>query len=137
MPAFDIPWHPSDRTLRQFSGLWLLATGVLPWHFGAASSTVALVTITLIGASIGIAGWLRPWTIRPLFVGLMVLTAPIGWAMSQVFLAIIFFGVFTPVALVFRLLGRDALNRQFDASAETYWEPKLITANPARYFRPF
>ncbi len=96
-----------------------------------------LHTITAIGGCIGIAGLLQPWTIRPLFVGLMVLTAPIGWAVSQVFLAVVFFGVFTPIAMVFRLLGRDALKRDFEADAETYWELKVMPADPVRYFRTF
>ncbi len=137
MTAFDIPWRPSDRTLRQFSGLWLVATSLLALSFGVASSTIASVAITAVGAAIGIGGLLRPRTIRPLFVALMVLTAPIGWAVSQVFLAVVFFGAFTPVAMVFRLLGRDALKREFDADAETYWEPKDMPADPARYLRTF
>ena len=91
-----------------FQRLWLVATGLLAWSFDVVSGTSASYTIiTAIGGCIGVAGLLLPWTIRPLFVGLMVLTAPIGWAVSQVFLAVVFFGVFTPIAMVFRLLGRD------------------------------
>ena len=39
----------------------------------------------------------------------MVLAFPIGWTVSQVMLALMFFGLFTPIGLVFRLIGRDPL----------------------------
>ena len=41
----------------------------------------------------------------------MVLAFPIGWTVSQVMLAMMFFGLFTPIGLVFRLIGRDPLHR--------------------------
>lgn len=137
MAAFDIPWHPSARTLRQFSGLWLTATGLLAWRFGVTPSTLIQFAIAAVAVGIGVSGLLWPWTVRPLFVALMVLTAPIGWAVSHVLLGIVFFGLFTPIGLVFRILGRDALQRSFEADAETYWQPKLMPTDSARYLRTF
>ena len=41
----------------------------------------------------------------------MVLAFPIGWTVSQVILLLMFYGLFTPIGLVFRLIGRDPLHR--------------------------
>jgi hypothetical protein len=137
MTAFEIPWHPSVRTLRQFGGLWLVATGLLAWRFGVTFNTIVPLAIAAVAAAIGVSGLLWPCTIRPLFVALMVLTAPIGWAVSNVLLTIVFLGLFTPMGLVFRILGRDAMKRGFDTESETYWQPKVMPADPARYLRAF
>ena len=137
MVGFEIPWRPSTRILRQFSGLWLAATGLMAWRFGVTFSANIPLAIAAIAACIGVSGLLWPWTVRPLFVTLMVVTAPIGWAVSHVLLGIIFFGLFTPIGLVFRILRRDVLQRSFEADAETYWQPKLMPTDSARYLRTF
>jgi hypothetical protein len=40
---------------------------------------------------------------------------------SYVFLTVIFFAAVTPIGLLLRLLGKDPLQRRFDARASTYW----------------
>jgi hypothetical protein len=40
---------------------------------------------------------------------------------SPVVLGVIYFGVFTPVACVMRLAGRDAMCRAYDPAAKSYW----------------
>ena len=66
----------------------------------------------------------------------MLATFPIGWTVSRVILAILFYGVFTPVGVLFRLLGRDALGLQPKPAADTYWTPRR-TAEVRDYFRQF
>ena len=60
---------------------------------------------------VGLLGLVAPRLIRPIYVGWMIAAFPIGWVMSHVVQALILYGLFTPVALVFRLIGRDALYR--------------------------
>jgi hypothetical protein len=67
----------------------------------------------------------------------MILAFPIGWTVSNLVLVLVFFGLFTPVALVFRLLGRDALQRRFQPEQDTYWTARPETTEPVRYFRQF
>ena len=43
------------------------------------------------------------------------------WAVNAPITALIFYGVVTPVAVVARMLGRNALQLRFDAAAESYW----------------
>jgi hypothetical protein len=46
-----------------------------------------------------------------------------------------YFVIFLPVAIVFRLIGRDALQRVLNRSAATYWQPKRQAADARSYFR--
>jgi hypothetical protein len=52
-------------------------------------------------------------------------------------MAILFYLVITPVGLVFRLVGRDAMNRRFDPSLPSYWVEHRMPASLERYFRQF
>ena len=45
----------------------------------------------------------------------------IGGAISKVIMIILFYGIFTPIAFVLKLLGKDLLNKKIDKNASTYW----------------
>ena len=85
----------------------------------------------------GILAGVRPAANRPLYVLLVVLTFPIGWVVSHVVFAAVFLGIITPVGLVFRVIGRDVLERRFDAEARSYWRPRPRRTDVRRYFRQF
>jgi hypothetical protein len=72
---------------------------------------------------------------RPVFVAWMVVAFPIGWVVSRLVLLLLFFGVVTPVALFFRVTGRDALKVKRRPGAGTYWTQKPHSADVASYFR--
>ena len=57
--------------------------------------------------------------IRPAYVALMCVGAVIGFVISAVLLGMIYFGMFTPVGLLFRLSGRDPMERKIDKSAKS------------------
>ena len=65
----------------------------------------------------------------------MAITYPIGWVVSHVVLAVLFLGVFTPVAVLFRLIGRDALARRRPPDRATYWLPMPAPDDVRSYFR--
>ena len=90
--------------MRQFAVLCLLFFGGLGawrlWQRGADQQAIALVSG---GTVIGLAGLVRPASIRLVFTGWMMAAFPIGWVVSRVVLGLLFYGVFTPVAAAFRL----------------------------------
>lgn len=134
----DIPFDPPRATLRQFAGLWLVFFGGLALWQGLVRAQTGLATIcAALALTIGPIGLIRPGWIRPIYVGWMVLAFPIGWTVSQVMLALMFYGLFTPIGLVFRLVGRDALHRARRPGVESYWTPKPAPAGPRSYFRQF
>jgi Saxitoxin biosynthesis operon protein SxtJ len=115
----------TNTTLRQFAVVWIVLLGGLSFLEAYARDrwTVAYILGGL-AITVGTLGLAAPRIIRPLFVGLMKLSFPIGWVVSKVILLMIFYVVFTPVALLFKLIGRDALARRPQASQETYWRPR-------------
>jgi len=134
--SHDVPAPITQRMLRQFGGLWLLFFGALAsWQwFVRGDQTPALVLVG-VGAVIGLLGLVRPEAIRPLFAGLMFLTFPIGWVVSHLLLAVVFYGVFTPVVIIFKLIGRDVLSVRPQGDRETFWARKPAAADLHSYLR--
>jgi hypothetical protein len=134
----DIQFRPPGKMLRQFAGLWLVCFGGLAaWEgFARGHSTLAagLAGLALV---VGTLGLIWPQFVRPIYVAWMVLAFPIGWTVSQLILALMFYGLFTPIGLVFRLIGRDPLHRARRRGLETYWTPKPTPADLRRYFQQF
>jgi Saxitoxin biosynthesis operon protein SxtJ len=124
----------TDRMLRQFAGLCIFFFGGLSVLEGYSRhrSGRALV-FALLAATMGGVGLIRPRAIRPVFTTALMLTAPIGWVVSRLLLAAIFFIVITPLALLFRLLGRDALSRRRNMNARTYWRKREPPSDPLSY----
>jgi hypothetical protein len=131
----DVTVPPKPRTLRQFAVLWLCCFAFLSilrvWSGRADGIAALLAGLALVGGTLGVA---RPSAIRWLFTAWMIAAFPIGWTVSRIALAIVFYAVFTPVGRLFRLIGRDALRlRRVDA--RTYWTTKAGAADVREYFR--
>jgi hypothetical protein len=134
----DITFAPSTRTLRQFALLWLIFFGLLACVQGLVrDNPVSAAIFGALATAGGLVGLVKPPVIRPVYLGSVLLTFPIGWVVSKFLLACLFYCVFTPFSLVFRLLGRDILCRQRRPLATSYWSLKRASTNPQSYFRPF
>lgn len=134
----DIPRNPSPTILRQFAGAWLVFFLAIGAHqafnkgrteLGAGFAIAALV--------IGGLGLIFPSVVRWIFVGWMMLAFPIGWLISQLTLIILFYGMLTPVALFFKVTGRDPLCRKMEPGANTYWTTKEQPREMSRYLRQY
>jgi hypothetical protein len=134
----DIQFDPPRKTLRQFAGLWLVSFGGMALWQGLVRERTGLASIlAVLALTIGPFGLARPDWMRRIYVGWMILAFPIGWTVSQVLLAVIFFGLFTPIGFLFRLLGRDLLHRTCRPELESYWAPKPTPTDLRRYFKQF
>lgn len=131
-----VNWNPDKRQLRWFSVACLVAFSVIGslvfWRNGTTPAAVVLWTL---GGASFIIGVPLPGAMRPLYVALTAVTLPIGWAVSQIVLRLIFYGIFTPLGLLFRLLGRDPLQLRRSASPRTYWQRRAEHRGAASYFR--
>jgi len=66
---------------------------------------------------------LVPMALTVIYKPWMVIGHFIGAINTKIILTIIFFLVFTPVALLFKVLGKDPMNRQLrDKSLHSYWK---------------
>jgi hypothetical protein len=138
MALVSINWAPDRKTLAEFSefGLFFLGMVAAPMAYfkGHAAVAAAFWVAAVAGRLLGVA---KPEWLRPVFVGLMVATWPIGWVVSHVALGLLFYGVIAPIGLVMRLLGRDPMTRRLDRAAATYWEPYNPDRGMGRYLRQF
>jgi hypothetical protein len=134
----DIQFEPTQKTLRQFAALWLAFFGALAlWHGLARGRIIIGIGLGLLALVVGLLGLARPSWMRFVYVGWMVAAFPVGWTISQVMLAVMYFGLFAPIGLMFRLLGRDSLHLARRLEVKTYWIPKPAPIDLARYFRQF
>ena len=147
MKLLKINWKPDRRTLSQFGFISLALFGLLGvsvlWkhallgiQLGPATRPVAF-SLWGLGLISGVSSLVAPEVNRFLYVGLVVVTYPIGFLLSYLLMGLIFYVILTPVGLVFRLIGRDALHRRFDRKAGSYWVPHREPAKIDQYFRQF
>src|SRR6266850_7259625 len=121
----DITFEPTPKALRQFAVGWLvffLAPGAYQfWHYGHHQAGLILGVMAIV---VGVPGLIKPAVLRWLFVASMVLAFPMGWLISQLMLSLMFYGIVTPIALFFRIRGRDLLCRRPAPNKPTFWTPK-------------
>ncbi len=127
-------WRPSENQLRQFAGICLLgfpALGLVMWR--SSGSAWPFIVLATIGILVCLIGLVRPRAVYPVYVALLAVSLPIGWVVSGILLRVVFFGVITPIGLLFHLFGRDPLALRRPAGA-SYWRDHDSPAD-ADYFR--
>lgn len=134
----EVNKNPSRRDLMWFGILFpvfiaILGT-IIHWRFGAPS--VARL-VWIVGAAVTILYGAIPAIRAPFYVGWMYAVFPIGWTISHLVLAMIYYLVVTPLGIFLRLRGIDPLERELDRSADTYWKPHKPAQRPNRYLRQF
>jgi hypothetical protein len=139
MALIEINWHPNRKQLRGFGIAALVASVVI-------SSLLYLVKgltihwslgIFVIGLTIFISSILSLAITRAIYICLTAVTLPIGLAVSFILLAAFYFLLLAPLGLLFRVVGRDPLQRKFDSTADTYWLRHHPPENLDRYFQQF
>jgi hypothetical protein len=131
-----IQWNPSTKQLRQFAGIWFPAfCGLVGWSIGQKTGHWSEVEIGWVLAGLLSGGGLvLPALMRPIFVGLILLTFPIGWVVSHLLLGLIFYGVVTPIGLILRIRGHDPLQLK-KPSENSVWKTSVGKTDATRYLR--
>jgi multisubunit Na+/H+ antiporter MnhG subunit len=95
------------------------------WFWGAAG-IVFLTTLSV------------PILIKPIYRVALFIAHILGWINTRIILGLIYYLLFTPVSLIMKLIGRDALNRKFEKEAKSYWNIRDRTPKPKeQYLRQF
>lgn len=139
-------WNPSSRVLRQFAWLTLaFCIGVGLWRAwrghafdtapGLHGAWLVPMLLWIVGVIVAVLGVIDARLVRPVYVTLTAATFPIGWVVSHLLLGLVYFGLFTLIGAVFRLIGRDPLHRRIDRQATTYWRNRPAAPDASRYFR--
>lgn len=147
MALTEINLRPTRHELRQFGwialagfallGGWIFWKGTLfGCNLGSAAPAVSYILWGL-AVLTGMFSAVAPKANYPLYVTLIIVTWPIGFVLSHIIMGIVFFGVITPMGLLFRIIGRDSLNRRFEPQTKSYWVPHAPPDKIERYFRQF
>ena len=143
----EINFNPDRKTLRNFGFIAFFGFGMLAamawtesflFSFGLGGARTAVTGVfTVLGIYSLLAGLVYPPANRLIFVGLSMITFPIGFVLSYLIMGVLFFGVFGFIAMLMRLFGYDPMARRRDADAASYWND----ARPARpgsdYFKQY
>ena len=139
MSVVQINTNPTRRQLNQFGFIWLgfltLFGVVAYFKFGSPQVARWLWVAAVV---VPIVGWLVPAFMRSVFLGMSYLAWPIGFVVSHVVLAVVYYLVLTPIGLLMRVFGYDPMERRFDRNSDSYWIERPPSAvDPKRYFRQF
>ena len=139
----ELNLKPTNSQLRQFGFIAFFALPLIGWFLTGRPTPATWTPLhsqrigifALIGVVSGIAAWLRPSLLRWMFVAVSVVTFPVGFVLGEIIMMAIFAVAFIPLAFVFRLIGRDALQRKIDPNAATYWQARDTTKSAKSYYR--
>ena len=126
----------TDRQLRYF-GLSLAALLIVfaalahwKWHSPTAAGVLLGIAVTLL-----IVYYAAAATRRPIYRAFRALTYPIQLLMTAVILAIVYYGMVTPIGLILRLRGMGIRAR--GEVQESHWVSVEETSEPTRYFHTY
>ncbi len=133
----EINWNPDARALRWFAGLQIAFFAIFSYLWRDTLGATGAGTLIGISLVVGAVGLARPDWIRLIYIVWMVIVFPIGWVMSHIILAVIYYIVLTPIAVLVRWRRGDPLDRSIDPAASTYWSERPADENVTQYFRQY
>jgi Saxitoxin biosynthesis operon protein SxtJ len=111
---------PSTNELRSFGllvggifsviGLWPMLLHGEPFRLWAV----------IIGGLLMVFGGLFPRVLVPVHQGWMWIGHVLGWINTRILLGVVFYGLITPIGIVFRLMGKDTMRQAFSNTSPTY-----------------
>lgn len=122
------PEGGSDRTFGVvFAALFVVIAYWPLLKAGPVRLWALIVAAIFLGAALAMPRLLAPlnrlWTQFGLLLGRVV---------SPIVLFIVYCVAVVPTGLLMRLMGKDPLRRQFDATAKSYWIPRVPAGKPDR-----
>jgi len=144
----EINLKPDAKTLRQFGLIALVGFGfvaAIAWFDLLIFAAVPLVASKpiVVGIFAGLAALsaffsaVYPKANLPIYLGLTILSYPIGFVLSYVIMGTLFYLLLAPVGLLFKLTGRDPLARKFEPEAKSYWQEARDARPSESYFKQF
>ncbi len=130
--------EPTPHELMVFGSLvapfFGLIGALVLWRTGSWMAATALwLAGSLLAVVYACAGSVR----RPTYKAWMALLYPVGWAISHLLLALVYYGWITPVGLTMRLFGRNPMRRRPGREAMSHWVKRKPISNVNRYFRQY
>jgi hypothetical protein len=136
MALVEINWRPPNRDLRLFAVLQVLFLGLVAFFVLPRAGNAALMLFGF-SAVMGVVGLAAPQAIRWFYLAWMIVVYPVGWVVTHVLMAAVFYLLITPVGFAMQLVGYDPLRRKLDRSARSYWVPRDGAVDKQRWFKQY
>ena len=85
--------------------LWNSSYPMWPWY---------------VGGTLLFFGIILPGLLAPVFSIWMKIAHVLGWINTRIIMGLIFYVVFMPISMFFKLIGKDPMLRRFDRDTTTY-----------------
>lgn len=72
------------------------------------------------GGVFALAGLVMPAALGPVYRVWMKIGHVLGWINTRIILGVVFFLIFLPVSLIFRVIGKDPMARKLDDETTSY-----------------
>lgn len=102
------------------------------WLYRGRFATAAPIVL-IVGCSLLLLGTLLPGALKHPCRAWMGLAELLSFATTHVVLALVFFGVVTPIGLLRKAVGGDPLRRRA-APADSYWWPYSARQRDSRHY---
>ena len=125
------------RSLRAEREFGLIVGGVLLllsawWFYRGKFPGVTLITLS-IGAALVLLGLVFPGALVWPNKAWLALAEVLAFVTTRIILAVVFFGIVTPIGVVKRLFGWDPLHRRAGES-DSYWRPYSERQRDPRHY---
>ena len=126
----------TKKDLRTFAYIWTLIFFVIGIYPVYKSGLSVLLTIDSLEAlkSLNVRGWSLYISLAFFIVGTLIpgvlsgfykvwvkFGELIGGVISKIILLILFYGLFTPISIVLKILRKDLLHKKLDKKCHSYW----------------
>ncbi|WP_104718392.1 hypothetical protein [Helicobacter trogontum] len=108
----------SNHDLRIFLGIWAGIFAIFLFSGVLLYDTYRIWAI--VGLGVALALQVYPKVSTPLYIAQVKLGSVIGWCISRATLVVLYFCVFVPLGLVFRIIGRNVLGARLDKEKDSY-----------------
>jgi len=112
-----------SATKKELCGFGLLVgavfTGIGMWPLLMRGEVVRLWAMGLGGALI-LLGGLSPGVLAPVHTVWMRMGHVLGWMNTRILLGVVYYGLVTPMGILFRLMGKDVMRQTSTQESTTY-----------------
>ena len=124
------------KDLRTFAYIWTLIFFVIGFYPLYKSGFSVLLTVDSLKAlkSLNVRGWSLYVSLAFFIVGSLIpgllsrfykvwvkFGELIGGVISKIILIILFYGLFTPISIILKILHKDLLHKKLDKKCQSYW----------------
>ena len=135
----ELNTKPAFSDLRNFGLIFLGGTailGVVFWQVLDGGSLHRAQYFFIVGGAVMVLSLIPPIG-RLLYIVWMGFGLTLGLVTSPIIMYALFIVLITPVALFFKITGRDTMRRKLDEKWDSYWEEYPRTDDPSRYVKQF